>query len=479
MSLDFGNRGEFIVYSTINNQTQEGWTHRIKVNNLTTYTPNQVADKTFRIRSVGQKFSSSDFTDYQSKTTLLFPITDTYTYYIEYPEPYSGTLTYPRTLNIASNTEVAMSTTARQSMRITKLNMEVIARVPDDKQYELTDHLGNVRFVFSDRKLTGASSGDSKGNYDAEMLSATDYYPGGSIMPGRNFSSSSYRYGFMNYEKDDEIKGSGNFYNMGERMYDPRIMRTPSPDKFKDKYPGISPYAFALNNPIFFVDIDGNIIVDKNGNVVTIDRDSEGNITGINATNKKGEIITPDPFTVDMITQVNKTDIGKETIKQMEVHSDQFQYREDKTGTKTEGGPARTYPSEKKGIVTYKMYIYTGYETDGTRFEGASAEEYKNATGVHEPKHILNPAQVILDQTQGNAEDDPNSEFSQSGRSDKFQYENFETEVLKDELKTREQFNSGALDSKPYGKNGGTAREKYKEVINAPKSSDVKNYKPN
>lgn len=292
-------------------------------------------------------------------------------------------------------------------------------------------------------------------------------------------SAGVYRYGAFGYEKDDEVKGSGNSYDMGARMYDPRIGRTPSPDKFKNKYPGISPYAFALNNPIFFVDIDGNIIVDKNGNVVTIDKDSEGNITGITATNKKGEIIAPDPFTVDMIKQVNKTDIGKETIKQMEVHQDQFQYQEDKTGSKTQGGPAQTHTSEKKGIVTHKMYINTGFETDGTRFEGASPEEFKNAAGVHEPKHFLNPAQVILDQTQDNAENDPNSEFNQSGQSPMFQSVNFETEVLKDELKTREQFNSGALDSKPYGKDGGTAREKYKEVINAPKSSDVEKYKPN
>jgi|GEM_PF-3575031 len=288
-----------------------------------------------------------------------------------------------------------------------------------------------------------------------------------------------YRFGFMSYEKDDEIKGGGNSYDMGARLYDPRIGRTPIPDKFKDKYPGISPYAFALNNPIFFVDIDGNVIVDKNGNVVTIDRDSDGNITGITATNKKGKVIAPDPFTVDMITQVNKTDIGRETLNQMDVHKDQFQYREDKTGAETGGGPAQSNTSEEKGIVTHKMYINTGYETDGTRFEGASPEEFKNATGVHEPKHFLNPAQVILDQTQTNAENDPDSEFNKSGQSAKFQYENFETEVLKDELKTREQFNSGALDSKPYGKDGGTAREKYKEVINAPKSSDVKKYKPN
>lgn len=74
-----------------------------------------------------------------------------------------------------------------------------------------------------------------------------------------------YRYGFNGHEKDDEIKGAGNSYNMGARLYDPRIGRTPTQDPAKKLYPGISPYAFAMNTPIQAIDPDGKVVIFING----------------------------------------------------------------------------------------------------------------------------------------------------------------------------------------------------------------------
>jgi len=47
----------------------------------------------------------------------------------------------------------------------------------------------------------------------------------GAPMPGRSFNSNSYKYGFNGKEKDDEVKGNGNSYDFGARIYDPRIGR--------------------------------------------------------------------------------------------------------------------------------------------------------------------------------------------------------------------------------------------------------------
>ena len=59
-------------------------------------------------------------------------------------------------------------------------------------------------------------------------------------------------------------------YDFGDRIYDARIGRWLSVDKrFKDYVP-FSPYIFSLNNPIFLIDKDGNVVVDANGNPVTI-----------------------------------------------------------------------------------------------------------------------------------------------------------------------------------------------------------------
>ncbi|HRD37393.1 MAG TPA: RHS repeat-associated core domain-containing protein, partial [Bacteroidia bacterium] len=221
-------------------------------------------------------------------------------------------------------------------------------------------------------------------------------YPFGSVTPGRSFSSGSYRYGFNKQEKDDEVFGS-NVYDFGARIYDARLARWWALDKLKDRYAPISPYTFGLDNPNYFVDHAGKIIIDKNGNTVVLTRDDKGNITGISATNSKGEKVDADPFTVKMITAVGKTDIGRERLKQMEVHSDQFQYKRDRLGTETGDDFGQTNTETKNGKTTHTMWIDDGQERVGTRFEGASDEEFLNAVGVHESSHKLNPDQVALD----------------------------------------------------------------------------------
>jgi RHS repeat-associated protein len=66
-----------------------------------------------------------------------------------------------------------------------------------------------------------------------------------------------YRYGFNGMERDDEMKGIGNSYDFGARMYDPRLGRFLSLDPDFNKYPWNSPYDYAINSPIKFQDKEG------------------------------------------------------------------------------------------------------------------------------------------------------------------------------------------------------------------------------
>ena len=69
------------------------------------------------------------------------------------------------------------------------------------------------------------------------------------------------RYLFQAQEMDDEISGSGNSIDFGNRMYDPRLGRMRSLDAFASKYPSISPYAFVYNNPISNIEIAGDSVL--------------------------------------------------------------------------------------------------------------------------------------------------------------------------------------------------------------------------
>ncbi|GAB4519386.1 MAG: hypothetical protein Tsb004_30410 [Allomuricauda sp.] len=105
--------------------------------------------------------------------------------------------------------------------------------------YELTDHLGNVRAVFT------------KSNDDANLEGYTDYYPFGMPMPNRTLSGAEgYRYAFQGQEKDDET-GKEAFQL---RLWDSRIGRWLTTDPYGQHH---SPYLGMGNDPINSIDPDG------------------------------------------------------------------------------------------------------------------------------------------------------------------------------------------------------------------------------
>jgi len=146
------------------------------------------------------------------------------------------------------------------------------------------------------------------------ISSQWDYDPGGMILPGREYiaGDENYRFGFNGQENTDEIYGDDNFVDFGARGYDPRLMRWLSIDAFEKLYPQISPYAFALNNPIKFIDQDGNTIFDSEGNEVILVFDTEtGELSDIQGTN--------DESLKDVIRNTwNNSAEGKETITKLD-----------------------------------------------------------------------------------------------------------------------------------------------------------------
>ncbi len=101
-------------------------------------------------------------------------------------------------------------------------------------------------------------------------VSAHTYYcTFGSPMPNRSWNdpNAKYKYGFNGKEKDNEINVDGGDYDFGARIYNSRLGRWLSFDKynqFENNYIGIN------NNPISQFDIDGNWVKGTNGEPVTL-----------------------------------------------------------------------------------------------------------------------------------------------------------------------------------------------------------------
>jgi RHS repeat-associated protein len=133
-----------------------------------------------------------------------------------------------------------------------KAYMSVFTR--GEKFFELNNHLGNVMVTVNDKKLQHSTDGITVDYYNADVVSAQDYYPFGMEMPGRQYNATTgYRYGFNGKENDNETS----WQDYGFRIYDRRDGRFLSVDPLSNSYPWYTPYSFAGNKPVKFIDLDG------------------------------------------------------------------------------------------------------------------------------------------------------------------------------------------------------------------------------
>ncbi|MGH1337905.1 MAG: polymorphic toxin-type HINT domain-containing protein [Aureispira sp.] len=82
------------------------------------------------------------------------------------------------------------------------------------------------------------------------------YHPFGWQLDTRSFSSDMYRFGFNGKENDADF-GNQLIQDYGFRLYNPAIAKFLSVDPLAPEYPFHTPYQFAGNKPIKFIDLDG------------------------------------------------------------------------------------------------------------------------------------------------------------------------------------------------------------------------------
>jgi RHS repeat-associated protein len=115
-------------------------------------------------------------------------------------------------------------------------------------EYNITDNLGNLRVAFKD------SAGIAK------ITQAQDFDPFGlENWTSKYVNSTKSNYFKMNGKETDLQTG---FNDLGNRNYNPTIGRLLSIDKVAPLYSSYSTYGYCLNNPVKYVDIEGNFVLD-------------------------------------------------------------------------------------------------------------------------------------------------------------------------------------------------------------------------
>ena len=128
------------------------------------------------------------------------------------------------------------------------------------RQYELSNHLGNVLSTISDKKIgvPYASNSSLIEYYKPDIITASEYYPFGMISRTHTRSSFAvHKFGFNGKENDNLLKGIGAQQDYGMRVYDPRLGKFLSVDPLSKSYPWNSPYSYAEGDPINYIDLDG------------------------------------------------------------------------------------------------------------------------------------------------------------------------------------------------------------------------------
>lgn len=165
-------------------------------------------------------------------------------------------------------------------------------------QYQVSDHLGNVRSVFGDSNNDGILEA-------SEIVQASDYYAFGREITSLN-AATPQRYKYNGKELQDDL----NEYDYGARFYDPVIARWTTPDPLAEKWRPWSSYNYTINNPIRFIDPDGREIINERDRVTFTAVDALILFNALKQISSSGK-----PFKIHLVEEKKTPNIYDHTLR--------------------------------------------------------------------------------------------------------------------------------------------------------------------
>ena len=165
------------------------------------------------------------------------------------------------------------------------------------------DHLGSSSYIT---------------NLDGEVVQHIEYVPFGEVFVEERNNIWNTPYLFNAKEFDEET----GLYYYGARYYDPRVSLWISTDRFEEKYPNVTAYSFTANNPMKFLDINGDSlrIEDKKLSLLYI----SGNLYNQNGQKYDGKISGFMKKAVSALDVIRKGTEGENMISELQSSTNNF-----------------------------------------------------------------------------------------------------------------------------------------------------------